>query len=234
MAAAFEATASATYDITLPADGSTVTTSHDFGSASNRFAEVHLTWRTSNGHSITGVTINGVAMTQFGAQVTQTQCGAHKFYLVAPASGSVDIVVDPSTGLGATNCVMTVAVYSGVDQSTPFTDYTTATGTDTTAELTIPADTGELATFFIAGRANTPSGWAATGCTERLDNVMGESLGGCGDEPGDGSVAMVGTISAVSVTSWVAMGEALIAAAAGGATGPGNYYQYYTRTVATV
>jgi hypothetical protein len=124
--------------------------------------------------------------------------------------------------VGDVEVIITVAVYDDVDQTTPEDGYTTATGTDTTADLTVTSATGDTPVFFAAVRALGPGSMAETNYTERVDavnTVSGSSsqhqqIGG-GEGTGAASVAFTGTITATAVNGWNALGLNLNAAPAG-------------------
>ena len=232
MAIAFVAAASE--DATLDTSGTAVTFSFDAGSTDNRLMAIRVTWRDVGGHTIgdTAVTFNGVALTPAGASISGTACRGRLWYLHGPASGSNTVSVDPSTGSAEALATIDVYVYDGVDSGTPIDNYNSAVGTDSTGELTVTSEAGDVPLFTIGMRGSVPVSIAATNYTERFsDNINSQIMSDGGDGVGDTSVAFVGTIVATSVSGWITAGFNMNAAA-GGATPPaGHYLQYYRTTV---
>lgn len=97
--------------------GTTLTFSHTC-TGSDRFLWVYVyTYKAGSGASISGVTYNGVAMTELESyQKAQNEIYCQAFYLANPASGANDIVV---THVLAPYCWALASSYTGVDQTTP-------------------------------------------------------------------------------------------------------------------
>lgn len=116
-----------------------VSLSIDVGAGSNRFliCGVHF----ANGsNTISGVTHNGVALTQSTAG--QLNIGIYfldVWYLIAPASGSQTVTATMS-GTGS-NKILTCMAFTGVHQTTPLgsEDVFAATADPSTATITVPA-----------------------------------------------------------------------------------------------
>lgn len=124
------------YD-TNTAPARTIGTSHTFShtcSGSDRLLVV-MGQDTSGGTStVTGVTYNGVAMTKIaGAQVPSDR-QITMWYLVAPATGTNDVVVTSST---SQNLRFHSISYTGVDQTTPTDGSNTNTSSGTSISTTI-------------------------------------------------------------------------------------------------
>jgi hypothetical protein len=89
---------------------------------------------TSTTNDLTGMAFNGVAMTQIGSTFFSTEYSRHcsMWGLIAPAVGSKNI-----TSTGGTSVDPAAVSISGVNQTTPYTNVQTATGTSTTPSITL-------------------------------------------------------------------------------------------------
>jgi hypothetical protein len=119
---ASSAWAAIAHDATTPGtevtSGTTHTTSHTTAAGSNRLIKVVVTWDTTGGLTVSGVTYNGVALsslaqcnTPFGSKAVQL------WYLVAPATGANNVVVTQSNTIVGMNAQ--ISTYTGVDQGSP-------------------------------------------------------------------------------------------------------------------
>ena len=115
----------------------------------------------------TGVTYNGVSMTQTGATITSGTDRFQLWYLINPASGTNSVVI---TGGASTSLVIGCSQsYTGADQSTQPDAVTTnvAVSTALTTSLTTITDNAWDILFARAiGNGITSAG---TGTTQRLD-----------------------------------------------------------------
>lgn len=208
----------ASFDVTLPANNAQQDVTYGTGTGDDLFMIIHVTFRQATGHTIsdTGVVYAGVTATPFGAAVIQNQAYNRLFYIENPTTGSNTLSITSSDGqISSTAAVVSVLVYSDVDvDGTPYDGYTTGTGSDTSAELTVTSAVGDTP-FFVAGfRQGGHTAMAPTNYTERFDNVNGAALAGGGEGTGAASVAFTGTVSGgFSVEGWVSMGANLNAAA---------------------
>lgn len=188
-------------DTELTSDGSPIDFVRDIGTGSNLFLTVTISWGENNVHTIEGVTWDGVALTAFGAQTTQNNNRRHSFYLVAPATGSRTLSVNPSTGGAASDAIVELRVHQDVDQDTPFDGYATNVGTDGSAPfdstLTIVSEAGDLVcvSHAVVASGGNPTGAAATNYTEKLDNALNTLGVQSGDADGAASVATTATWS---------------------------------------
>jgi len=116
----------------------TVTISHTVGSLTNGILFVTMAWSTV-GSTITGVTYNGVAMTQAIHQATNRSTDI--WYLVAPDSGTHNVVISGSGNFGRANAGS--QSWDGANASqTPTT--ITGNGTSATPSVTVTTAAGEL------------------------------------------------------------------------------------------
>lgn len=207
----------------LVAAGGTNNVTCAMGSGTDRVALVAVHWR-DRGNNVTGVTINGTSMTAAGAQVTNGNDldSARLFYLVSPTSGSQTVAVTYSAGEIDSLAQVSCWVASGVDQTTPISNYASnfgsGAGASIVSSVTITSATNNLAAAFHSTWNTTAVITATpTNYTERQD---GDDASGCsaefGDAAGAASVATSATWSNGAYTvSWVALGINVNAAAAG-------------------
>jgi len=209
-------------DITLPSSGAAVDNAVDSGTGSDRIMIIFVSYRNSAAQTITSVSYGGSAATAFGAAVVSAQMTGYLYYLLAPATGSNTLSVDPSTSAGATLASVSWMVFSDVDQTTPYDGYTTGTGTDTNGELTVTSETGDTPFFTMGWRGGGATGGTPTNYTERFDNTFqsGAQMVMGGEGTGAASVSFVGTVDGeFANTGWVTLGANLNAVAGGGGGG---------------
>jgi len=207
-------------DITLPSSGAAVDNAVDSGATgSDRIMIILVAYRNASAQTITSVSYGGSAATSFGAAVVSVQMTGYLYYLLAPATGSNTLSVDPSTSAGDSPASVSWMVFSDVDQSTPYDGYTTNTGTDTNGELTVTSETGDTPFFTMGWRGGGATGGTPTNYTERFDNIFqaGAQMVMGGEGTGAASVAFVGTVDGeFANTGWVTLGANLNATSAGG------------------
>ena len=118
---------------------------------------------------ITGVTYNGVALTQLGTGVIRSgSVTLRTWYLIAPATGANNIVVSRSTSAD-TWCL--VVSYTGVSQ-TGFPD-ASATFQDSTSPMTGTLTTIADNAIAVMVGSGTQTQTASTGATFVLNNTSG-------------------------------------------------------------
>lgn len=182
-----------------------------------------------------GMTWGGVNLTRIlgpvpgGAYYASLEVWA----LVAPTLSAAQTFTTLLTT--ATRHEVIVAVYSDVDQSTPFGPAATATGTGTTASVTaLAADqtaSDRVAMFFAKAAGSTWGGGTALGGALTSASFVAEQGGGTtGDAVGQrGLLAeiagtgtdLTGQATLPSSDIWAAVALAIRAAATGGITGTG-------------
>lgn len=201
----------------------------DCGTNSDRIALVTVGWHNGGGHTITGVTIGGNAMTEWGAEESGGARSTHGFYYIGPDSGSQDIVVTFSTGSLDNRCVVITGLsYSGADQSTPLSGYNSLTDTAGEADITISSATDSL---VIAAASTADGTWTTddAGATELIDVSNTAAAADCShtvsERPGAASVTAEHTSTLGGATPTV-IGVSLAPATAGGTTfSPDPYYR---------
>lgn len=184
------------------------------GSPANGFLSVGAGWR--DGPDFTSCAYNGVSATAFGAKVVGGTQGAGRVYgLKNPASGSNTLALGNSTGTNLTAAFL-ASSYSGVDQTTPYDGYTTATGASLSPSVTVASAVGDVPVCFFGGFFSSPTGISASsGYTQRGGGVNTTSVGGGGDGTGAASVTMTAAVAAASGFGWSAHGWNLNAAGGG-------------------
>lgn len=159
MAIAFDATngqalsgsnASNTYSLTV-------------GAGSDRFLVVGNRVRNPTGVTVSGVTYNGVALTQlatYSPQATQTNISASLFYLATPSTGANNVVATSSvTSTGDFRSA--ASSYSGVNNAAPEdSDGTRASAS--TLSRTVTTTTDNSWVVGIGDTANAYSSWGGS------------------------------------------------------------------------
>lgn len=197
MAVAFDNTASATVvgGITITTAPFTVT------SAANRAALLALS--TNNGNNITGITaslggVTGIAVP--GADSGATAQRALMFRVTAPPSGSQTATISWTGNADGTLGVVTA---SGVDQSTPVNNGTSATGSSATTAVTITSNAGDL----TIDAAEVAQGAALTAPTQ----TQRWNVSSSGNQTGAGST---GPGTGTATHQWTNLGATWAAAGA--------------------
>jgi hypothetical protein len=174
--------------------GSTITVSHTT-SGTNRLMLVGISGSYSSGSPvISGVTYNGVALSLVGSEA-ESNFKIWIYKLVAPATGTHDVVVSFST-LPDQGCVVGVETFTGVDQTTPLGTFASASAnTGDTPTVDVSSATGEL----VFDTLWSYSGYTATvgaGQTQQWNTTCAPYTRGSGStEAGASTVTMSWTIS---------------------------------------
>ncbi|MFI3186795.1 MAG: DUF4347 domain-containing protein [Methylococcaceae bacterium] len=183
-----------------------LTWSHTVNSGTNRVLFVELS---INGVSAiaNSVTYGGVSMTLVGR--AGGNHGIEIWRLINPTVGTANVVASLA---GATPVAGGAATFNGVNQTTPTGTFVSATGTSTTASVTVASATGDVV-MDVQYWVNTGANIVGAGQTSQwsrttTDNSM---LGGSTTEAGAASVTMS---SAVNTSSQWEIGAVSIKAAA--------------------
>jgi hypothetical protein len=169
-------------------NATSITFAHVDGVGSNRILWVGIL--TGGGDTVTGVTYNGVAMTQASKNTSMPSTNVlYLYYLVNPATGSNNIVVS-QTGSGYLNAASTS--YFGASQTgqpdASTTNYSAATSALTTTVTTIADNCWTV----MAGRAMDSSTISAgTGTTLRVGTYLVCMLDSNGPKTPAGSTSLV-------------------------------------------
>ncbi len=191
-----------TYSTTGTTKVSPATVSHTV-SGSNRLLLVGVTlWPSTMGDTVTSVTWNGTSLTK----ITHAQAGSairtELWKLLAPATGTYNIVVTFSRAL---NCTVGAISFTGVNQSDPYRAASTGTGTSTSASITVASATGEMV-LSVAGAGTANYNFNSfSGDTERW-NLSSATYpkGAGGTTAGAGSVTATHGIA--NNNSWAIIG----------------------------
>ena len=165
---------------------------------------------------VTGVTYNGVALTQIGLTQADDNNDLKLWRLVAPATGANNVVVTNSGTRPMSACVLSLA---DVDQVTP--DGTVVQGATLSAASTV-SDTQLYISFVGVENSAEPAPpqFTSTGTnqTERLDNYNGGRLYmSCATQTGTGTVTASYTFATtVELSGIIAVPVNVAGAAASG------------------
>lgn len=187
----------------------------DAGSPSDGFLSVGAGFR--DGGDFTSCLYAGISLSAFSAKLVGGTQGASRVYHTDNvASGSNTLALGNSTGTNLTAAFL-ASSYSGVDRTTPFDGYTSATGTGLSPSVAVSSPVGDLAVFFFGGFFSSPTGIsAASGYTQRGGGFNSTGVGGGGDAAGAGTNTGTASVAAASGFGWSAHGWNLNSAAAGG------------------
>jgi hypothetical protein len=159
-----------------------------------------------SGMSITSITFNGVALTVRKSRGVGTNAFVELHRLVAPATGTHDVVVTYAGGPG--NVVAGAISLAVINQTTPDTQSSGGTGTSSnpnTSEGAVSSATGELVVDCSVGRVGASS-TPGSGQTEQVDiaNAADNNLS-MTTAPGAPSVTMSETFAVSDLWALVAV-----------------------------
>ena len=169
----------------------------------------------SNGQAaitVSNTTCATVSGTSAGARATATGQSVHLWYAVAPATGSQDATVNFSDTFG-TSLALKAVTFTGVDQSTPLSDYGTASGTTTPCSVTI-ANAVAGGMIFDGCQAAT-SGTLTVGADQ---TARGVAQNGLSASTQDGASGGVMTWALQFNGAWAQAGVRIVEAASGAET----------------
>ncbi|MEO2018106.1 MAG: DUF4347 domain-containing protein [Fuerstiella sp.] len=171
-------------------DQASKTVSHTT-SGTNRLMLVSVTMD-PHGDSVSSITYNGVNLSLVGVQDTGNHSRSEIWSLVAPDTGTHDVVVSLTGTLhkGVTVGVMT---FTEVDQVTPLLNFTGSSGDSSTASTTVTSANDDLMFGVVdshLGSASTPG----AGQTEYFDITIGQSNSSGTVEAGAASVTTSWTV----------------------------------------
>ena len=199
---------------------------HTTGSGADRWMRVDVVvGEQPDDASVTvdSVTYNDVAATFVARRHAGDQ--AHGFIetweLVAPASGTHDVMISVTlpTSPPPTKDVTLIAgsrSYTGVDQTTPYRNVTTAAGGGTLASVTVASAVGNIASDAVTagntiGASNHTSRW--------LDNVNFETAAGNGAAADADGASSITLTRVVADDWWASIGLDIVAATGSGTVG---------------
>jgi uncharacterized repeat protein (TIGR01451 family) len=176
---------------------STLSWPHTVGSGQNRVLIVGTSNRDGN-KTVTSVTYGVSSLTRIGYQNGPGNTARMElWYLLAPASGTADIVVT----WNGSNAVAAGAVsFTGVDQATPLGAFASAQGNTSSASVAVSSATGDVVIDTIAATGDAVS--LTAGGSQTVQWNVGSGTAG-GDvraagstKPGASSVTMSWTLGA--------------------------------------
>ena len=187
--------------------GSSMTLSHST-SGDNRLMLVSVA-TDPHGESVASITYNGVNLTLVGTEDAGDHSRVEIWSLVAPDTGSNDVVVT-MTGNDHHGVVVGVMTFTDVDQSTPLENFSSASGSSSTASTTVTS-TSDALVFGVVHSHGATSSTPGAGQAEYWDRTVYSS----------GSSGTVEAGAASVTTSWsVAWDDWSVAAVSINATPP--------------
>jgi hypothetical protein len=163
-------------------------------SGSNRLMLVGVSFNNDNLETVTGITYNSVPLTLVGTATNSDDARIEIWRLIAPDTGTYDVVVTFSADL-LQEGFAGVVTFTGVDQTTPLGTFASAAADGITATVDVSSATGELVFDTVA--TEYPSSISVgAGQTERWNIVLTSSIGAGSTEPGAGTVTMSWTLEA--------------------------------------
>lgn len=197
--------------------GSTDTVSHTTGNGSDRLLVVTASAYGSTPVTVSGITYNGVSMTLIGTKLESTNFRTTMYYLLAPSTGTNNVVVTYTTGDYNTRTCVSVASYTGVEQSGQPDGSVTASSASTSSFTTTSTVT-DSGCWLILGaiglRNNLAGGTGTTRRTNPADTVCAWIFDSNGTV-GTGSQSLIVTQSAAGQMATV---MASFSPSAGGAS----------------
>lgn len=168
---------------------SPITVSHTTGTGSDRLMLVGVSTRD---RTVSSVTYGGTALTLVGAQTSNGNAKTAIYRLIAPASGTANVVVTLSGNPGK-GAVVGVMTFTGVNQTTPLGTYASAVGNSTTAALNVTSSNSELV-FNVVSAQNVNVNNVA-GQTQRWNvNTASENTGAGATKPGSATTSLSWTL----------------------------------------
>lgn len=210
MAITVDATSTATSG-SAETGNTTLTWSH---TNAGDFMRVGVSWRSDAGQTVSGITYNGVALTQIGTAAVNGSTSAGHWRLIAPASGAHNVVVTLSADTAALMAGATT--YSGVDQTTPTGTSNTATGNSTTPTVDIASVSGDIVVDVVAGSPVFTLDSAGAGQTAEwnISDSGAQFRRGGGSRETATTTTTTMSWSVSTASTWAIHGVALKAAAA--------------------
>jgi hypothetical protein len=177
---------------------SPITVSHTT-SGTNRLMLVGISGATTGPDlGVSGVTYGGTALSLVGTRAYAVYQKIWIYGLVAPATGTADVVVTFSRAPDG-GAIVGVVTFTGVNQSVPVGAFAGATGNSITPSLDVSSASGELV-FDTVNHFWGPL-TAGAGQTQRWSAQSADINGGGSTEPGASTVTMSWT--AYGSNTWV-------------------------------
>jgi hypothetical protein len=143
-------------------------------------------------YNVSSAAYAGVAMTQIGT-VTDSARHVELWALAGPASGTNNVVATYNNTGPTAKLIIRAVSYNGVDGTTPYGTFASATGFTTSATVNVASATGEMVADFCGVQSGGASITVGSGQTSRYEidgGASGVGAVGWSDEPGAGTVTM--------------------------------------------
>jgi hypothetical protein len=193
--------------------GSSQTFAHTVGAGSNRLLVVGIGSSEDPPVNVSGVTYDGVAMTQVAQRNFNPYYNVAMYALVAPNTGTHNVVVTQAASIN--EYTVGAVSFFGVDQTTPYDTPTSADGGSSPATVSTNGGTGDLVVDMLWTGRELIAAEAAQ--TERWSNeAIGSPIfaGGQSTKPWVSSNTMSWTLSgSTSLSEWGIIAAPLNAAA---------------------
>ena len=163
-------------------------------SGTNRLMLVGVSFNNNGLETVTGVTYNSVALTFVGTIRNVDDARVEIWRLIAPDTGTHDVVVTFSADL-LQEGFAGVVTFTGVHQTTPLGTFASAAADGITATVNVSSATGELVFDVLAAEYST-SATVGAGQTQRWNIILTGSIGAGSTEPGAATVTMSWTLTA--------------------------------------
>jgi len=171
--------------------GNTITVSHTTGSGSDRLMLIGIS---SRDRTVTGVTVNGssTGVTSVGSQTSNANAKTAIYRLIAPPTGSYNVVVTFS-GNVTKGAVVGVMTFTEVHQTVPLGTYASGSGKSTNASLTVTSSNSEL--VFNVVSVQNQNAFNTAGQTQHWNvNTASECTGAGCTKPGSASASLSWTL----------------------------------------
>jgi predicted ribosomally synthesized peptide with SipW-like signal peptide len=186
------------------ANASSLTWAHTV-SGSNRYLVVGVSINNENSGTVSSVTYNGQALTSLGTATNGTNARVEMWGMLAPPTGTHNIVVTLSTSQRFTAGAVS---FTGVHQTTPLGTLVSNTGTSLSASVAASSASGEVVVDVVAKKNSDSTLTVGADQTQRWNEVTTNSttsnnvVGAASTEPGAASVTMSWFISGGSSRPW--------------------------------
>lgn len=164
----------------------------------------------TNGDNVTGVTYNGVAMTQIATATANASNRSYLYYLINPATGSNNVVVSLGS---ASNVYSSSASYTGAKQSTQ--PDSNATNTTSSTPLTLSTTVVGSGCWIVSTCMDLDGQSPGTGTTGRTGASTAQ-IGDSNGVVGSGSQSLGWTVTDTSNPSSGVIASFLPSQGAGG------------------
>lgn len=187
-----QVTVDATSSTSIVSSATSITLSHTTGSGSDRLMLVGISTRDK---TVSGTpTYGGTNLTLVGSQTSNNNAKTYIYRLIAPATGTANVVINFSGDL-TKGAVVGVMTFTGVHQTTPLGTYASAQQKSATASVSVSSAASEL--VFNVMSVKTSGASVGSGQTQRwYVNTTNECTGGGSTKTGAATTSMSWSLSA--------------------------------------